>query len=201
MGITQTEIANRALIKLGDLTIIDVNADDEKAILVRNAWNSLRDDELRSHAWSFAIKRELLPALARPPAWEYAYAYQLPADCLRVISAGDEVGAPVDYSVYNPAAGSKYKIEGRELLTDFAPPLRLRYVARIENASLWDACFIECFACRLAAELAHKLIGSGSARQLAWQEYEMARRKAYTSNAIELPPSRFPDTESVGVRL
>lgn len=201
MGITQTEIANRALIKLGDLTIIDVNADDEKAILIKNAWDSLRDDELRSHAWSFAIRRELLPALGHKPAWEYAHTYMLPADCLRVISAGDELGGGVDYSLYDLSTGSKYKIEGRELLTDTPAPLRLRYVSRIENTSQWDASFIECFACRLAAELAHKLIGSSTARQLAWQEYEAARRRAYTSNAIELAPSRFPDTESVGARL
>lgn len=201
MGITQTEIANRALIKLGKNPVTNIDdKDDEAASLIKQSWDILRDSELRNHAWLFAIARAKLPALADAPAFGYSHAYQVPSDFIRLVTVNGEY-ASYDPSVYNAGDGSRWQLEGRQLLSNDPAPLLLRYVRRVENISQWDASFIDLFSCRLAAELSNKVSGSGSDRQLAWSEYDAARRMAYKNNAIEMDVQVYPDTYSIGARV
>lgn len=201
MGITQTEIANLALLKLGKNPITTIeDKSDHHASIIKQTWPLLRDSELRNHAWLFAISRASLPALAEAPAFGFNFAYQLPADYLRLVSVNGET-MPYDPSVYSPDAYVCWQVEGRKILTNFDAPIQVRYLRREEDTSLWDASFIELFACRIAAELTMKVNGSASDRQLAWQEYDMARKAAYKNNAIEMDTQIYPDTSFIGVRI
>ena len=201
MATSKTEIANLALLKLGKNPITNIeDTRDHHASIIRQSWDILRDSELRSHAWLFAIKRVALPAKTDRPAFGYRYAYQLPADYLRLISINGE-SALLDLSTYNPDAYSRWQVEGGCVLTNYGAPINARYVARIENTHLWDASFVDLFACRIAAELTQKVNGSASDRQLAWQEYAESRAAAYKNNAIETDTQTFPDGGFIGARV
>ena len=201
MATSKTEIANLALLKLGKNPITNIeDTGDHHAAIIRQAWDILRDSELRNHAWLFALKRILLPALAALPAFGYGRAYQLPPDFLRLVSINGEC-APYDPAAYSPAAYMRWVIENGKVLTDYPSPVQVRYVARVENTFEWDASFVELFACRLAAELTQKVNGSGTDRQLAWREYMEARAAAYKNNAIETDTQTFPDGAFVAARV
>lgn len=186
------EIANAALTKLGSARITSL-ADDVKAAREVNArFTALRDDELRAHRWQFAIKRTSLAALSDAPAYGWTYQYALPSDCLRVDQINDEFPAAVMDNYISREVGD-WVIEGNKILTDIAAPLKLRYLSRVEDPNEWDVSFREALACRIAAELCEALTQSAQKRQLAWQEYQEAIKRAVRSNAIERAPVTYPD--------
>jgi hypothetical protein len=193
-------IVNRALTKIGEARILSLADDAEAARSASSLFDIVRDAELRTRKWKFSIKRTTLPALLSTPSWGYAYEYQLPSDCLRIIQVNDIFSGP-DLSDYRNSEAAEWRIEGRKILTDIVAPLKVRYVRREDDTGQWDAAFTEAFACRLAAELCERLTQSNSKRELAWEEYKLAVRMAVQANAIESAPEPIPDTEWVLARL
>lgn len=198
---SKTEIANLALTKLGASRITDIGGDTTKnAREARAVFDAVRDAELRSRGWSFSLARDLIGPSGTPPAWGYTYQYPLPTDCLRVWQVGDWLFTGPDISDYRSSQGP-YTIEGRNILTNYSElagvpsPLRLRYVKRIEDTTQWDACFVEAFACRLAAELCEPITQSTSKQDIMWAQHRQALSEAKRANAIELPPE-YPDEDS-----
>jgi hypothetical protein len=68
---SQVDIANRALTKLGAARIISFGDDNKQARAVSSMFDIVRDAELRSHIWSFSVKRASLPALLSTPDWGF----------------------------------------------------------------------------------------------------------------------------------
>jgi hypothetical protein len=190
---SRTDIINRAMIKLGAPTIADPNEDSEQALKAKAVFDSLIRAELRAQAWSFAIKRTQLAALAAAPEYEWTYAYQLPSDFVRIVQVSDYWPfAAVREATDNSAV--PYVIEGQQILTNFAAPLRLRYVHDAgDDPNSWDAYFVEAFANRLAIELCETLTKSATKKQTLDRDYARALREAKRLNAIELPPIPIPD--------
>ena len=76
-----TEIANIALTNLGEATISDVQTDNnERARLLNNRFDDIRDSVLRSHPWNVTVRRSVLSAYTSTPAWGYKYAFTFPTD-------------------------------------------------------------------------------------------------------------------------
>lgn len=194
------QIANRALTKLGAARIISLGDDNKQSRAVLSCFDDLRDDELRSHRWSFAMKRTSLAADSDAPAFGFTYAYTLPADFLRLDLVNDEFPAVV-MDNYIGMETNEYTIEGNKILANIAAPLKLRYIARIEDPSQMDVNFREALACRIAAELAEDLTQSNQKRELAWNEYKQAVSRAIRTNAIEKPPMMQGDNQWIMSRL
>ncbi len=197
---TKIEVANRALSKLGESRITSLDDNTKASRAISAAFDIVRDDEIRAHGWSFAMRRVQLAASTESPAYEYAFAYPLPTDCLRVWMIGDWYCNSPSIADYRGAGDGFYTIEGRSILTsearspDSVPgPLRLRYLAKVEDTTQWDANFIEAFACRLAIEVCDELTQSTTKKSGMWQEYDQAIRRARRVNAIELPPEYVAD--------
>lgn len=197
---TQIEVANRALSKIGAarITSLDDNSTPSRAISA--AFDIVRDDEIRAHGWSFAMRRAVLAASTDTPAFGGAYVYPLPSDFLRLWMLGDWYWLGPDMSDYRGAGCLPYTIEGRALLTnearspDAVPgPVRVRYLAQVSDTTLWDSNFVEAFACRLAVEICDELTQSSTKKNGMWQEYDQAIRRARRTNAIELPPEYIQD--------
>ena len=194
---SKIEIVNRALVKLGEQRITSIDDTSKRATVMKDLWDTERDSELRKRRWSFSIRRASLPADSEAPEFGYAVQYSLPADCLRILSIG-EYDLTADLSDYTGRIGGIYTVEGRKILTDsgFAEAsgaLRLRYIARIEDTTQWDATFVQAFACKLAVEAAEPITQSAQRRDLAWSEYRIALNEATRANAIELPPQAIAD--------
>ena len=194
------QIANRALTKLGSARITSIDDDVKAARSVKSCFEDLRDDELRAYRWQFAMKRTSLAALSTAPAFGYLYQYQVPSDFLRIDMCDDRYPSTI-MDNYIGAEYLDWILEGNKILTNIDAPLKLRYIARIEDPNQWDVNFREALACRIAAELAEDLTQSNQKRQLAWEEYKIAINKAIKSNSIEKLPVMPPDDQWVVGRL
>ena len=193
-------IANRALTKLGSARITSLADDVKAARSITSCFDDLRDDELRSYRWQFAMKRTSLAALSTAPAFGYTYQYQVPADFLRIDQVNDEFPQAV-LDNYIGTEMLDWILEGNVILTDIEAPLKLRYIAQVTDPAQWDVCFREALASRIAMELAEDLTQSDTKKQAAAQDYKRAITKAVRTNAIEKLPVTPPDQAWVVGRL
>ncbi len=189
---SQVEIANRALTKLGAARIISFDDDNKQARAVKSMFEIVRDSELRAHLWSFSVKRTSLAALTTTPTWGFDYEYQVPADYLRLVQVNDVYPGP-SLDDYRNASVAEYVVESRKILTNLSAPLRIRYVARIEDTTQWDATFVEAIASRLAFEMCEDLTQSNTKKDSARQDYREALIAAIRSDGIEQPPQDQPN--------
>lgn len=179
----EVQLCNRALRMLRAATLISLAEESETARACRSLFAPLRDEVLRAYPWNFAMARASLAAAADAPAWGFARAFPLPEEpvCLRVWRVEDEA---------LPGA-TAWRVEGRQILSDAAPPLRIVYVARVADTSRFDPCFASALAARLAAELAYPLTGSSAKEEGAWRFYERALSEARRIDAQEGSPESF----------
>lgn len=165
-----TDIANRALQKLGAIKITSIDDDIKAAREAKRAFDIVRDAVFRDHPWNCLIARASLAALVDEPAWGFDYQYQLPSDCLRILD--------IDSSL-------EWRVEGRKLLTDEAAPLYVRYLKQETDPAQYDAMLVEALASRLAMELAEPLTQSNTKIELASRAYEDALKAARRRDAQE----------------
>lgn len=189
-------ICNQALSKVGADRIVSLQDETAQAKLLNAIFDVKRDAELAARPWTFAIKREMIPASSTPPAFEWRYAYPLPSDYLALVQVGDS------FTFYDNSSGEfggqkTFEPEGGAILTNEASPLKIRYIQRITNSGLFPPLFVEALACRLAAEICEKLTQNLSKRDAAWKERQQALREAIRVNAIERPPEFNPPTSWV----
>ena len=189
---TRVEICNRALAKLGNYAIVSLEDPSDVAVALKGMYGVLLDGELAANRWGFALARAVLPALEEAPAFGYARAFQLPADCLRVL----EVGATwpvVGAADCRFGPGAAWEIEDGKILTNAPAPLPLRYIRRVEDPARYPAGFVDALACRLAVELCERLSGGASRREMLWKEYDQAVRTAQRVSAIQRAPEYLQD--------
>lgn len=198
---SQVAIVNRALTKLGATRIAALTDDSKEAQVMSVSFDILRDDELRRQRWSFAIKRAQLSADATPPLFDYSNRFLMPSDCLRILMVGEFWPGydPTDYRTGPPGLG--WGLEGRYIVMNADGPLNLVYIAQIADTTQWDACFVESFACRLAAETCEAITQSSTKRELAWNEYRNSIISARRAGAIEKPPQQIADDSWILGRL
>jgi hypothetical protein len=152
--LSEVAIYNMALDMLDEAPVTAPSDDTRAARLLARNYAQTRDEVLRAHPWNFAMARSLLAAAATGPAFGWARAFPLPADCLRllpVVSGGHLNGAPV-----------AHEVEGGAVLTDAPAPLAVRYVRRVANPSEFDPLFARALAARLAVYVGHVLTGKQS---------------------------------------
>lgn len=172
------DLFNAALDLIGQNETRLMSPDDDSlsARLCKARYPSVRDELLQAHPWNFAQKRVLLSEDANPPAWGYGRAYSLPADCLQVETLACE----------DPwQTGTPWQVEGGRILTDSPAPLAIRYIARMEDVTVFPALFREALVCRLAAVLARPLAQSGSLAEAMLRRSEDLLRLAKTRDAQE----------------
>ena len=171
MAISETSIANLALSKIGALRITNIDTDTSIAAQhCREHYGISRDELLRSHAWAFALGRSTLSADSDTPDFEWDYQYQLPADCLRVLSL---YGTPYPYA-----------IEGEKLLTD-ASEVDLRYIKKITDPTKFDVLFVEVLVLQLAVNLAIPLSQDVNLAERAAGELISKTKRARMINSKE----------------
>ena len=197
---TRTDVANAVCVKLGIARIVTALDESEQARTINTAFDRVCRAELRKQAWSFALKRVSLPALLAAPAYGYAKQYALPDDLLRLVFINEVYVFSSVRSATN-APDADYVIEGRTLLTNNAAPLKMRYVSDVtQNPELWDACFLEAFACQLAREVLPSTTKNPKRAEELKADYKMAMAEARRCNAIELPPQPLADGSWIEAR-
>jgi hypothetical protein len=172
----ETSICNLALAKLGISPIMALTDQSKQAQFCSRFYAQTRDEVLQSHRWNFAMRRAALNLLSAAPQSEWNSAFQLPVDCLRVVQLNG-------YQA-NERLG-EFSVEGGQLLTN-AEEANIRYVARVEDASLYHPLFVHALATMLASRLAGPLTGSRNLPTELLQEYEaLTGPKARMADAFE----------------
>lgn len=188
MASSKVAIANGALQKLGARRIESLTQDHPNARTMSAAFDGARDSLLRSFDWSFAIKRASIAADAIGPTWGDWSRYTIPNDYLRLLR-NDETGYQVDW-----------KIEGLFILSRDASPLKIRYIARIEDVNYYDALFTEALELRLAGDTCEEITQSASKAEMIGRQYDRVIQEARLNGAIEKGAQDFPEDEWLTAR-
>ena len=151
----KVDVANKALTFLNVDTITSFNDDTEPARAMKVLYDSCKRFLLQSHNWRFAMKRSSLTKLGGHSDDVYRYAYQIPADCLKVIQVDGDC--------------PEWHRFGSEIWTNL-DPFVCEYIAEIDE-SLFSPTFEKVLQYYLAAEVSMKLTGSASLRGQAEQKY------------------------------
>lgn len=177
----------RALLKIGATTIASFDEGTAESEVAANLYGSTRDALLSAHPWNFATGQASLPRLAAVPVADFDYAYQLPADFLRAISAGEGAGS-----------GLIYRIAENRLHTD-AEAVVLTYVFRPAEAD-FPPFFDQALILRLAAEFCLPLTESASRADLLYRLAEDEYRRAKLTDGQQDVPAAITDFPLVSVR-
>lgn len=140
MALNSIELCSSALVKLGADSISSFEDGTAEAKVATRLYPLVRDAMLSVHPWSFATKKAELPRLAITPPTDFTYAYQLPVDFLKALSAGDAMRG----------RGLDYQIVGRQLHSD-AEAVVLSYLFQPSEGD-FPAYFVPALVTRLAAE-------------------------------------------------
>jgi len=180
MATSEVQLCSNALLLLGAEPINSFDDDSDRALLVSNLWPNALDAILRSHPWNCAIKREQLSSTGTAPAFDYAYQFTLPGDCLRILSIGERGENP------------QFEIEGRTVLYDEAL-LNVRYVYRNEDIPSWDALLVQAAEAYMAMTCAYPITKSASMFDAMTRLWDLKLRQARTIDGLENPPEELGD--------
>jgi hypothetical protein len=189
----EVQICNLALLRVGvTSTIAALSEVSTEANACRVFFEQVRDAVLRDFPWGFATKRAALGLLAEAAPTNWAYAYQLPSDCLLV------------RGLVCPGARSlradqriPYEVNGRKLFTDM-PEAELLYTARVTDTSVFDPLAVSAIAWGMAVELGNAFLKPDLARA-AQQVYQLARSEAWAA-CLNEGHDAPPESEFLSVR-
>lgn len=191
MTVSNVEIANRALQKQGAKRISSLDQDTPNARTMNAAFTRVRRALLRAYAWSFAIKRDSIAADSTDAidigggTWKR---YSLPNDFLR-LTRDDESGFHVDW-----------KVEGQYILSKTASPLKIKYIADIEDPNFYDDLFIEAFATKLAMETIKEVSDSMTDKESLKDDFKTAIAEAKNVGFIEKEAIEPPEDPWLSAR-
>jgi len=185
MSVSKIAICNSALLKVGEERISSIDENNKRAKILKEQYEKVRDDVLRSHPWNFALKRVQLAQSTATPSYGFDYYYVIPSDCLRILEVSPDM---------------KYQVEGGLLLSD-ETTVKIRYIAKITDTTHYDPNFVEAFALRLAADIAYPLVNSVNLKQSLLGEYSAFIQDARTFNGQEGSPQDFAQDYWLNARL
>lgn len=184
---SKSEIATRALLKLGQTRISNIETDTSpNAIIINSIFNQVRDELLQSYPWNFSIKRVDLAADVVEPTWGYDSSFSLPVDLLRLL----EIKDVTDYS-----------IENGKILCDEVGPIYIKYIYRITDIGLFPSLFNELFSVCLAVEACDRIANNQQLLQSLMLQKKQILERATSTDAIENPPEYFEDDAWLVARL
>ena len=172
MALSSIALCSRALLKIGTRSISSFDEGTAEAEVASSLYSPTRDAMLSSHSWSFATAQATLPRLDVIPVADYQYAFQLPSDYLRVLSAGAGRGRGLDY-----------RIQEKRLHTD-VPEVVLSYVFR-PNESDFPPFFDQALIARLAAEFCIPLTDSTSRTETLLNIAETETKRARITDTMQ----------------
>lgn len=198
---SKTDIFNQALVIMGEETIVSPEDQNKAARTLSAVYDLIRLGELRRYRWKFSLNRLLLPALTNPPAnTPYAYAYQLPPNCLKVL---DINGLRQDLGMYNYRSGLEklYEFQGSILLTMISAPINLHFVQDVTTTTSFDPLFVNALSASLATKTAYTLTQSNSVVSMCKAEYKKSMAEATMMDAVEKLPEGQAESSFILSRL
>lgn len=135
---SKIDIYNGALLRIGENPVVSPDEENKAAETCNQFYDQAVEQVLSLHQWNCATARTTLARNSEPPAFGWLYAYNLPGDCVTVISMQDK---------------TKFVIEGRELLTD-CETCSIKYIKTITDPNQFSPGVTECLILVLASKIA-----------------------------------------------
>jgi hypothetical protein len=188
MVLSDIALCSRALLKIGAQPVASLEEGSAEAEVAANLYPAVRDGLLASFPWGFATTQATLPRLAVAPVADWNNAFQLPADLLRVLSAG------------SPYLGSglAYHVLGDQLHCN-AEQVTLSYIRRPVESS-FPPHFAESLVARLAAEFCLPLTEDAQRAQMLYSLADSLLRQARSADSQQSTPRAIADFPLVSVR-
>ncbi len=185
--LSDVSICSSALIKLGNEPITSLDDDNKNARFCKNRYSQILASVIEAHTWSFATQTvELAPLAGVAPVMDWTYAFQLPADLLKMLRGEDLFQ---DFEMY----------DGRLYADD--NPLKIKYLFLNTNVSSYTYAFAECVAWRLAADLAYALTNSTVVAQSMMTGYQMQLKEARYNDSHKSTPQPLVADEYIRSRF
>jgi len=185
---TEIQIYHAAAAAIGSGTRVTSPDDDTTmARSIKGVWDLERRAAIRDGAWNFATRRDALPALTETPAFEFEFAYRLPADCLRLIDV-------------RGVAREHYQLEAGRILCNSSGPLHIRCLVDVPEPAEWDDQFARAFALRIAMAIGTKIAGSSFDKSKVSALYQQALRDAQGVDALENPRIEMEESDWIAAR-
>lgn len=187
-SITETNICNSALSKIGAPRITSIDADSPAARACKERLNLLRNEVLAAHSWKFARKRAQL-ATTGTPDFGWAYYYDLPNDYINMVLDPNELDVVSDFI-----------IEGRRILAN-DNPIKVLYIFEETNYSNWEYQAAEALAWRLAADIGYLVSQSKELASLMMEGYFKWVKEARYNDSRQQPPRELRTDTLLAARL
>lgn len=206
-SITNTDICNRALQKLGAKRIASLNEASPSARAVNLAYDIVRRSELRKRVWNFTIQRDSLAADSPAPTWGRQNSFTLPSDFLRLAESYPEqltndinvVGVTVAFTA--SFTGMKdWVIEQNKIITNDEAPLQIRYVMDVTDTTLFDPLFSEALSTAIAFEICEEITQSNTKKEAMGRHYMAIIDEAKLANSMEVAPADPPPDTWIACR-
>jgi hypothetical protein len=188
MALNDVALCSRALIRLGAAPITSFADGTAESEIAGALFAPCRDALLSAYPWSFASGQAALTRLSTPPLADFQYAYALPIDFLRAVSAG----------AGGRGRGVRYRIARGALHTD-AEEAVLTYIFRPEEEEFppyFDAVLIA----RLAAEFCIPVTENTSRADMLYRLADMEFARARSIDSQQDTPGKIEDFSLIDVR-
>lgn len=187
MAQSQVDACNNALLRIGAKSITSLGDNSPEARSCSVVYDAVRRTHLRRFPWSFARTRQVLAPDVTAPAFDYTYAFTMPAECLRVLRPRDNL--------------CDWRIEGRKILTNDSNVLNLTYVQDVTDEAQWDPAFYESFQVALALALADRITNSNVKKGDLREELRGLIAEARRASSIENGPEDAPEDDWITARV
>lgn len=188
MALSDIALCSRALIRLGANPISSFSDGSAEAEIAGALYGPARDGLLSAHPWNFATSQVALNQLQEAPLADYSYAFQLPNDFLRALSAGSGIRG----------RGLTYRIFGGTLHTN-ATEVLLTYIYQVDEAS-FPPFFDMALIAHLTAEFCIPLTENTSRASLYFDLAEDQYKRAKQVDSQQDTPKSIDDFSLVDVR-
>ena len=188
MSLSAISLCSKALIKVGANGMTSFDENTAEARVASQLYDMVRDGLLSSYPWRFATAQKELNRLVTGPTADYEYAFALPLDLLRILSAGQQ----------RRGNGLTYRVHENVLQTN-SPNVILTYIFRPQEES-FPPFFDELLVSKLAAEFCLPLTESTTRSDFLNKQTEILLSRAKLIDAQQATTTVIDHFSLIGVR-
>jgi hypothetical protein len=195
MGVptSPVDIANIAIDLIGDryITSIDQPETATAEIMARN-YDQIRQATLREFIWPFAKNTQVL-AQTGDGNITFHQTFLMPEDCLRLLEV---FRGPHTHSRI------KYEIQGRDINCN-SPDIgiTIKYIRDETNVPVFDSCFVQIVAIRLAMRCAQRFTLKPSVTKMLQEELKLELIRAISIAGQESVPQKLEYSNALAARM
>lgn len=188
MAYSDLDLCSQALVRLGGQPMNSFSDGGAESVVAHRLYPLVRDGLVSGHPWTFSITQTGLENPDPATSQDFAWQHLLPADCLRVVSAGP----------HRSGRGLDYRVQGGFVLSDQSS-ITLTYQRRVPEPE-FPAFFAAALVARLAAEFCLPVTESAARAELLRKSADIELRQARLVDSQQSTPRRVQDFTLIEAR-